>query len=109
MSTFVVGALVSLATGPQDPKYVNPELVSPVMRQIFGWCPRFVTDWIDSIDVGSQFVWGEKEERLRRRQIIKRQAGQTRDQDGDLKGRNGAENPAFAMEEVARRKNDSEG
>merc|ERR1719322_628963 len=70
MICIVVGIIVSFLTGPQDPKKLNPDLVSPAFKKLFAWWPKFIRDRIDAIDIGSEFVPGQKEEDLKRRQII---------------------------------------
>ena len=70
--TIVVGTIVSLAHKPQDPKTLNPKLISPVMPQLFEWWPKFtgVYDYILSLKIGSQYVESEKCRRIRSQQIM---------------------------------------
>ena len=51
----VVGLLFSLYK-PQDPKTLNPELISPGLKSLFKWWPRRVTQFIDDLQIGSEYV-----------------------------------------------------
>ena len=51
-----ISFLSSFLTGPQDPKKLNPDLVSPAFKKLFAWWPKFIRDRIDAIDIGSEFV-----------------------------------------------------
>ena len=72
MMTIVVGTIVSLIHKPQDPKTLNPKLISPVLPQLFQWWPKFtgVYDYILSLKIGSQYVESEKCRRIRGQQIM---------------------------------------
>ena len=55
----VVGALVSLYK-PQDPKKLNPELISPAFRKLFSWWPIIgpkIENYIDNtLQIGINYV-----------------------------------------------------
>lgn len=72
MMTIVLGTLVSLIHKPQDPKTLNPKLVSPVLPQLFQWWPKFtgIYDYILGLKIGSQYVESEKCRRIRSQQIM---------------------------------------
>ena len=54
-----VGALVSLYK-PQDPKKLNPELISPAFRKLFSWWPIIgpkIENYIDNtLQIGINYV-----------------------------------------------------
>jgi len=56
MFTFVVGALVSLAYKPQNPKSLNPDLISPALPHLFSAWPKKVQDFIKNLEIGSEYV-----------------------------------------------------
>ena len=56
MFTFVVGALVSLAYKPQNPKTLNPDLISPALPHLFSAWPKKVQDFIKNLEIGSEYV-----------------------------------------------------
>ena len=56
MTCMVVGTIVSFLTKPQDPKTLNPDLISPVFKDLFGCWPKFIRRWIEDIDIGSKYV-----------------------------------------------------
>ena len=58
MLTIVVGLLVSLVTGPQNPRTLNPQLISPAMRGLFSWWPKYVVNFIDNLGIGAEYVSG---------------------------------------------------
>ncbi len=53
---FVVGASVSMARQPQDPKVLNPALISPGFKGFFAYWPRRVRRAIDNVQLGSKYV-----------------------------------------------------
>ena len=59
MWCLVVGSLVSLWK-PQDPKKLNPELISPAFRKLFSFWPWIgpkITDYIDNkLQIGVNYV-----------------------------------------------------
>ena len=55
MWAVVVGCIFSLYK-PQDPKTLNPDLISPGLKLLFSWWPKKVTDYIDSLEIGSKYV-----------------------------------------------------
>lgn len=69
MFCIVVGIIVSFLSKPQDPRYLNPNLISPWFKKIFGFWPSFITDRINAIDIGSEYVPSTKEKILKSRQI----------------------------------------
>lgn len=48
--------VVSLLTKPQDPKTLNPDLISPGFRGLFSFWPRPVREFFEDFDIGSKFV-----------------------------------------------------
>ena len=60
MMCVVVGIIVSLITKPQDPKTLNPDLISPALPKLFSWWPfigKRVGDWFkNGIGLGIQYV-----------------------------------------------------
>ncbi len=71
MFCFVVGAAVSLIYKPQDPKKMNPELISPGLYSMFKFWPTFkflparfqkfrkyldVNQFLENLEVGKEFV-----------------------------------------------------
>jgi len=74
MMTIVIGALVSLYK-PQDPKKLNPELISPAFSKIFSWWPIVgpkIEDYIDnSLQIGINYVKDDKYHRIKGQQIMK--------------------------------------
>ncbi len=56
MFCFVVGAVISLLYKPQDPKKLNPELISPGLYSMFSFWPKPVRDFWDNLEVGKDFV-----------------------------------------------------
>ena len=55
--TIVVGTLVSFLTKPQDPKTLNPDLISPGFYQVFGGCwPKFINNYLIGLEIGSKWV-----------------------------------------------------
>jgi hypothetical protein len=56
MFTFVVGMIVSMFTKPQNPKTLNPDLISPALYQIFKPWPKQVNEYITSLQIGSEYV-----------------------------------------------------
>ena len=55
--TIVVGTLVSFLTKPQDPKTLNPDLISPGFYQAFGGCwPKFINNYLIGLGIGSKWV-----------------------------------------------------
>jgi len=103
MICIVVGIIVSFLTGPQDPKKLNPDLVSPAFKKLFAWWPKFIRDRIDAIDIGSEFVPGQKEEDLKRRQIIQPSAAGDAEHErrGGDKNQNGHSNHGYALNEIS--------
>ncbi len=53
---FFVGALVSYPTGFQDPKKLNPILVSPKFAWLFAWWPRPVSNFFKDLGIGDEYV-----------------------------------------------------
>eukprot|EP00095_Tigriopus_kingsejongensis_P004642 maker-scaffold29_size597861-snap-gene-0.10 protein:Tk04642 transcript:maker-scaffold29_size597861-snap-gene-0.10-mRNA-1 annotation:"hypothetical protein DAPPUDRAFT_330864" len=97
----IVGIVVSLLTTPQDPKTLNPDLISPWFKRIFAIWPRFIRDRIYDLDIGSQYVPSEKEEVLRSRQI-KHSATVANFLDTQMEG---ALNGTFELDDVPGTKN----
>jgi hypothetical protein len=56
MFTFVVGALVSLPYKRQNPKTLNPDLISPALPHLFSAWPKKVQDFIKNLEIGSEYV-----------------------------------------------------
>ena len=56
MFTFIVGMIVSMLTKPQDPKTLNPDLISPALFKIFNGWPKRVNKYIESLQIGSEYV-----------------------------------------------------
>ncbi len=56
MWAFVVGAVVSFLTGPQDPKKLNPKLISPGFLGLFSIWPRPVRDFLEGLEIGRDYV-----------------------------------------------------
>ena len=54
--TIVVGTLVSFMSKPQDPKTLNPDLISPGLYQIFKPYPKIIRDFITDLGIGSKWV-----------------------------------------------------
>ena len=55
--TVFVGSLLSFATGPQDPKKLNPVLISPALKNIWGIWPRKVKEYFKTgIRIGEEYV-----------------------------------------------------
>ena len=56
--TVVVGTIVSLLFKPQDPKTLNPDLVSPGFYHVFSFWPKFtgINKYIKSLGIGSLWV-----------------------------------------------------
>ncbi len=52
----VVGAAASLARRPQDPRKLNPDLISPGLKGMFSWWPRRVREAVDGIKIGEEYV-----------------------------------------------------
>ena len=65
MFCMVVGMIVSLLTKPQDPKTLNPDLISPNTVKLFAFWPRCVREKIEDIysNVGVRYV-RQKRDRL---------------------------------------------
>lgn len=53
MFCLVVGTAVSLVTKPQDPKFLNPELISPAFTKLVDCWPKCMRP---KLDIGSKFV-----------------------------------------------------
>ncbi len=56
MFCFVVGVIVSLMWKPQNPKTLNPDLISPALPKLFSWWPKAVLKYIESLKIGSEYV-----------------------------------------------------
>ena len=56
MFCLVVGIVVSFLTKPQDPKTLNPDLISPGFRGLFSFWPKPVSEFFEDFDIGSKFV-----------------------------------------------------
>ena len=52
----ILSVLPSFLTGPQNPKKLNPDLISPGFKKLFAWWPKFIRSKIDELDIGSEFV-----------------------------------------------------
>ncbi|XP_059084955.1 sodium-coupled monocarboxylate transporter 1-like [Tigriopus californicus] len=69
MFCVVVGIIVSFLSQPQDPRLLNPDLISPWFKRIFGFWPAFITDRVNAIDIGTEYIPSKKESILKSRQI----------------------------------------
>ncbi len=57
MWTIVVGTVVSFLTGPQDPKTLNPKLISPALGGLFSFWPRKIRDFFNKdLQIGINYV-----------------------------------------------------
>ena len=60
LTCFVIGIVVSFISGPQSPKKLNPDLISPILPKLFAWWPfvgRKISDWLESdIGLGIEYV-----------------------------------------------------
>jgi len=69
-----VGIIVSFASRAQNPKKLNPDLISPMLPKLFSWWPFIgdkIGDWFENgIGLGIEYIPGEKEERLKQNQIL---------------------------------------
>ena len=55
--TIVVGTIVSLLFKPQDPKKLNPDLISPGLYQVFSWWPiKSINNYLLDLKIGSLWV-----------------------------------------------------
>jgi Na+/proline symporter len=70
MFTFVVGAAVSMFTKPQNPRTLNPDLISPALPGLFCWWPKQVREYIDSLQIGSDYVQTKRHMTLKMSQIM---------------------------------------
>ena len=112
--TIVVGTLVSFMSKPQDPKTLNPDLISPGLYQIFKPYPKIIRDFITDLGIGSKWVgliliqyktlayfclkFQTKDEKYHR--IIDQQIKTSNDtQDTLAQHSNGLRNPGFEMSE----------
>ena len=114
--TIVVGTLVSFMSKPQDPKTLNPDLISPGLYQIFKPYPKIIRDFITDLGIGSKWVsllsliqwktyislfflkFQTKDEKYHR--IIGQQIKTSNDtQDTFAQHSNGLRNPGFEMSE----------
>ena len=94
--TIVVGTLVSFLTKPQDPKTLNPDLISPGFYQAFGGCwPKFINNYLIGLGIGSKWVKDEKYHTLVEQQI--KTSGHVDHQETGQS--NGMKNPGFEMSE----------
>ena len=94
--TIVVGTLVSFLTKPQDPKTLNPDLISPGFYQVFGGCwPKFINNYLIGLGIGSKWVKDEKYHTLVEQQI--KTSGHVDHQETGQS--NGMKNPGFEMSE----------
>ena len=50
------GALISYPTGFQDPKQLNPILVSPKFTWLFAWWPRPASNFFKDLGIGNEYV-----------------------------------------------------
>ena len=56
MFCFVVGAIVSLLYKPQNPRTLNPDLISPALPKLFSFWPKFVRDYIENLNIVKEYV-----------------------------------------------------
>ncbi len=54
--TLVVGSLISFLYKPQDPKMLNPELVSPGLKSLLSFWPKPICTWVDKLKIGLHYV-----------------------------------------------------
>ena len=66
MWCFTVGAVVSTLTGAQDPKKLNPALISPGLYVIFAWWPRPVRNYFRKLGIGDEYVSDILKQKLRK-------------------------------------------
>lgn len=100
MTCFTVGSIVSFLTRPQDPKKLNPDLISEILPKLFGGCwPKAVKKYIYSLDIGSEYVPSEREKDLRARQIMGEEMHCNKDMENGKPTLTGNKNPAFEMSE----------
>jgi len=65
-----IGIVVSFASRKhQDPKKLNPDLISPALPKLFAFWPKIITNLFRFDEIGSEYVRGEKENRLAEFQI----------------------------------------
>jgi len=74
MMCITIGIIVSFISKPQNPKKLNPDLISPMLPKLFSWWPFVggrIGDWFENgIGLGIEYIPGEKEENLRQNQIM---------------------------------------
>ena len=55
-----IGIIVSFATRPQNPKKLNPDLISPALPKLFSWWPLIggkIADYFENgIGLGLEYV-----------------------------------------------------
>ena len=55
-----IGSIVSFACKPQDPKSLNPDLISPMLPKLFSWWPlvgRKIDHWYKTdLSLGVEYV-----------------------------------------------------
>ena len=53
---FIVNVMCINCSISQDPAELNPQLISPHFKSLFAIWPKFITDKINGIDIGSRYV-----------------------------------------------------
>ena len=98
MMTIVLGTVISLLHKPQNPKTLNPKLVSPVLLDLFKWWPKFtgIYDYFVGLKIGSQYEESEKCRRIRSQQIMNNNVAEL-PQNGQIV--EAQTNPGFEMNE----------
>ncbi len=56
MTCLAVGTAASFAFGPQDPRKLNPTLISPGLRELLSFYPKPISDFVDNLNIGADFV-----------------------------------------------------
>ena len=74
MWTIFVGSLISYFYKPQDPKTLNPDLISPGLKGLFKYWPEPVRKIIDNWQIGANYVKDEKYHRIKSQQIFQQDA-----------------------------------
>lgn len=55
LTVIIVGMIVSLLTGPQDPRELNPDLILPLRSSVFCFLPHKLRKKLD-FNVGANYV-----------------------------------------------------
>ena len=70
LTCIAIGIIISFFTNAQDPKKLNPDLISPMLPSLFSWWPfvgEQLGNWFEkSIGIGSQYVRHQLQKSLRK-------------------------------------------